>query len=212
MHFFAKFYWVTFPTHSKPRYPMIILRGSAAFDVRTFNVHSYWVRKPSLFMYSIMWYSEPVFVNLLRSSGIDSQRGGPVRPPYLLYRPARLHRLAESNPRNWFFVSLNVYKYGLSLSRVNLLINIWIIWEVRSITDYRIWIWRISFKGFNSGHKKWSRLQNKTYIIIIKEFRIRTPTTPPPPTTTWDFSTLCSDFPRWRQKGGGGGEDRQLFH
>ncbi len=27
--------------------------------------------------------SEPVFVNLLRSPGIDSQPGGPVRQPYL---------------------------------------------------------------------------------------------------------------------------------
>jgi hypothetical protein len=32
--------------------------------------------------------SEPVFVNLLRSPGIDSQPGGPVRQPYLTYRPA----------------------------------------------------------------------------------------------------------------------------
>jgi hypothetical protein len=38
--------------------------------------------------------------------------GGPVRQPYLSYRPAMLHRLAESNPRNRFLVSLNVYKYG----------------------------------------------------------------------------------------------------
>ncbi len=58
---------------------------------------------------------EPVFVNLLRSSGIDSHPGGPVRQPYLLYRPAMLHRLAESNPRNRFLVSLNVYKYGLCI-------------------------------------------------------------------------------------------------
>ncbi len=37
-----------------------------------------------------------VFVNLLRSPGIDSQPGKLVRQSYLLYRPARLHRLAES--------------------------------------------------------------------------------------------------------------------
>jgi hypothetical protein len=30
-----------------------------------------------------------------------------------LYWPAMLHRLAESNPRNRFLVSLNFYKYGL---------------------------------------------------------------------------------------------------
>jgi hypothetical protein len=36
------------------------------------------------------WCSEPEFVNLLRSPGIDSQPGGPVQQPYLTYRPARL--------------------------------------------------------------------------------------------------------------------------
>ncbi len=36
---------------------------------------------------------EPVFVNLLRSTGIDSQLGGPVRKPYLSHLPAKLHRL-----------------------------------------------------------------------------------------------------------------------
>ncbi len=39
---------------------------------------------------------EPVFVNLLRSPGIDSQQGGPVQQPYLSYWPAStVHRLAE---------------------------------------------------------------------------------------------------------------------
>ncbi len=56
---------------------------------------------------------EPVFVDLLWSPGIDSQPGGPVRQPYLSYRPAMLHRQVESNPPNRFLVSLNVYKYGL---------------------------------------------------------------------------------------------------
>ncbi len=37
-----------------------------------------------------------------KEPGIDSQPGGPVRQPYLLYRLARLHRLAESIPRNRF--------------------------------------------------------------------------------------------------------------
>jgi hypothetical protein len=41
---------------------------------------------------------QPEFVNLLRSPGIDSQPGGPVRQPYLTYRPAQLHSLAESIP------------------------------------------------------------------------------------------------------------------
>jgi hypothetical protein len=55
---------------------------------------------------------EPVFVNLLRTIGIDSQPGGPVRRLYLSYRPARLHGLAESLPRNRFLGSINDYKYG----------------------------------------------------------------------------------------------------
>jgi hypothetical protein len=45
-----------------------------------------------------------------------NRSAGPVRQPYfsyLSYRPARLHRLAESIPLNRFLGSLNVYKYGL---------------------------------------------------------------------------------------------------
>jgi hypothetical protein len=60
-----------------------------------------------------MTLSEPVFVDLLRSPGIDSQHGGPVRQHYLSNRPARLHRLAESVHRNRFLGSINVDKYGL---------------------------------------------------------------------------------------------------
>jgi hypothetical protein len=55
----------------------------------------------------------PVFVNLLRSPGIDSRPGVPVRQSYLTYRPSRLNRLAESIPWNQFLGSLNVYKYGI---------------------------------------------------------------------------------------------------
>jgi hypothetical protein len=43
--------------------------------------------------------SEPKFVN-------DSQPGWPVRQPYLTYKPARLHRLAESIPWDGFLGSL----------------------------------------------------------------------------------------------------------
>jgi hypothetical protein len=57
--------------------------------------------------------TEPVFVNLLRSPGVDSQPGGPERQPYFSYLSARLHRLAESISRNRFLGSINVYKYGL---------------------------------------------------------------------------------------------------
>jgi hypothetical protein len=42
--------------------------------------------------------SPNLYINLLWSPGIDSQPGGPVRQPYLTYRPARLHRLSESIP------------------------------------------------------------------------------------------------------------------
>jgi hypothetical protein len=49
----------------------------------------------------------------LRSPGIDSQPGGPVRQPYSSYWPAELHRLAESISRNRFLGSINDYKYEL---------------------------------------------------------------------------------------------------
>jgi hypothetical protein len=62
--------------------------------------------------------SEPVFVDLLRRPGIDSQPAGPVRQPYFSYRPARLHRLAKSIPRNRFLGSINVYKYGLGSKEI----------------------------------------------------------------------------------------------
>jgi hypothetical protein len=38
---------------------------------------------------------------------------GPVRQPYLTYRPARLHSLSETIHWNRLLVSWNVYKYGL---------------------------------------------------------------------------------------------------
>jgi hypothetical protein len=60
--------------------------------------------------------SEPVFLNLLRSPGINSQPGGPVQQPYLTDRPVRLsYRLAESIHLNRFLGSLNDYKYGLCM-------------------------------------------------------------------------------------------------
>jgi hypothetical protein len=59
--------------------------------------------------------TEPVFADLLRSPGIDSQPCGPVRQPYLSHWPTRLHRLTESIPRNRFLGSKNVYRYGFWL-------------------------------------------------------------------------------------------------
>jgi hypothetical protein len=55
--------------------------------------------------------AEPKFVNLLRSPRIDSQPGEPVRQPYLTYRHARRHRLAESI----LLGSFNVCKFGLDI-------------------------------------------------------------------------------------------------
>ena len=57
--------------------------------------------------------SEPDFVKLLKSPGIDSKPVGPVRQPYMTYWPARLHRLAELIPWNRFLGFLNVYEFGL---------------------------------------------------------------------------------------------------
>jgi hypothetical protein len=59
---------------------------------------------------------EPKFVSLFRSPGVDSQPGGPVRQPYLTYRPARLHNLAESFPCNRFLGSCKRLQFGTWLS------------------------------------------------------------------------------------------------
>jgi hypothetical protein len=56
----------------------------------------------------VFFISEPKFVNLLRSPGIDSEPSGLVKQPYLTYWPARLHRLSESIPWNRFFGSIPV--------------------------------------------------------------------------------------------------------
>jgi hypothetical protein len=52
--------------------------------------------------------SEPKFLKLLRSPGIDSPSGGPERQPYFMYRLARLHGLPDSIPWNPFLGSLKV--------------------------------------------------------------------------------------------------------
>ncbi len=88
------------------------LFSSSVFTLSSFSL-PFFLKSISSSCVSILVLPEPVFVNLLRSPWIDSQPDGPVRQPYLLYRPAMLHRQVESNPRNRFLVSLNVYKYGL---------------------------------------------------------------------------------------------------
>ncbi len=65
------------------------------------------------------WTSEPVFVAPLYRPEIDSQPGGPVRQPCMLYRPTRQHRLAASIPRNRFLGSINHYKYGLCWQNIS---------------------------------------------------------------------------------------------
>ncbi len=69
------------------------------------------------------WYedSRARICRHLRSLGIDSWFLQPslcslaesIRQKELSYRPARLHRLAESIPWNRFLGSLNVYQFGL---------------------------------------------------------------------------------------------------
>ncbi len=51
---------------------------------------------------------------------MDSQPSGPVRQPYLSYRPDRLQTLAKSIPQNRFLGSINVYKYGLCIHLCNI--------------------------------------------------------------------------------------------
>jgi hypothetical protein len=72
--------------------------------------------------------SEPEFINLLRSPRIDSQPCGPVRKPYLKYRPARLHRLAESIPEsipwNRFLGSLNIHSFGSDAEGQRIMIHV----------------------------------------------------------------------------------------
>ncbi len=63
--------------------------------------------------YNAHFHPEPKFLNLLKSPEIDSQPGGPVRHPYLTYRTARLHRLAESIPWNRYLGSFNYSKFRL---------------------------------------------------------------------------------------------------
>jgi hypothetical protein len=77
-------------------FPTLIRQGIA--DIRTHERVLY--MNSTYTFYSSLQPSttELVFVNLLRSPGIDSQHGGPVLQPYLTYWPARLHRLVESIP------------------------------------------------------------------------------------------------------------------
>ncbi len=91
-HFFIYETWkMTIVTFDQERIHTTVLStpGSSA-SVLHLHFHLWYV------VLSHQFDSEPVFVNLFRSPGIDSQPSGPVRKAYLTYWPARLHRLAES--------------------------------------------------------------------------------------------------------------------
>jgi hypothetical protein len=69
-------------------------------------------RKPCssyIFQFSLIWIVKESCAGILEQSmeARNKERIG------LLYRPARLHRLAESTPWNRFLGSLKVYKYQL---------------------------------------------------------------------------------------------------
>ncbi len=63
-----------------------------------------------------------LFVNLLRSPGINSKHGGLVRHPYLTHRPAKKYIDWQSIPWNRFLGSLKSYKYELRIYRLAKLI------------------------------------------------------------------------------------------
>jgi hypothetical protein len=84
-----------------------LLNGKTKYDTkftslrrRGYNADCRYILRVDVFICStiLKLLPEPVFVDLLRSPGIDFQPGGPVRQPYLSYRPATLHRPAESIP------------------------------------------------------------------------------------------------------------------
>jgi hypothetical protein len=71
---------------------------------------------PHLLLYNVeldQSYTEPVFVDLLRRPGIDSQPGGPVRNPSCRTGPPGYIGWRNRFPRNRFLGSINVYKSGL---------------------------------------------------------------------------------------------------
>jgi hypothetical protein len=99
--------------YPSPWLAVTISTGELLLPILSFYGPTVYPPPPPLHFKTQYWTSEPVFVDLLRSPGIDSQPGGTVRQPYLAYRPARLQKQAKSIPRNWFLGSINVYKYGL---------------------------------------------------------------------------------------------------
>ncbi len=54
-----------------------------------------------------------------KGPGIDSQHGGPVRWPYLMYRPARSHRVAESIPGLLKRLQIRALKYKICVQNTH---------------------------------------------------------------------------------------------
>jgi hypothetical protein len=95
---------------------------------------------------------ESVFVNLLRSPGIDSQPGGPVRQPFMTYRPVRL---AEFDSLESILGSLNVYKYGLWPNSLGLKMALW---GIKTKASHKSWGWNGSASIFSGNSARLHRL------------------------------------------------------
>ncbi len=95
--------FISFPQKAEVYYDISLFTSN--FLERT--VAKFSVVPPMIGSYTLR-YTEPVFVNLLRSPGIDSQPGGPVRQSMFRTCPP-----GYINWRNRFQSSIKVYKYGL---------------------------------------------------------------------------------------------------
>ncbi len=109
-----------------------------------FIIHSIRVMFPvffySIFVLILFSCPEPEFVNLLRNPGIDSQAGGPGRQSYLTYRPAWLHKLAESIPglpnrfKIWALLEFYNNQWGLGTELYCRPISLYIAWRAGATT------------------------------------------------------------------------------
>ncbi len=91
-------------------YFCIMIEGSRSGSLSTTSSVA-WRLFP--FRTPVEWTCRDGICKSLKDPRNRSQPGGPVQQPCLSYRPARLHGLAESIPRNRFLGSINIYKYGL---------------------------------------------------------------------------------------------------
>ncbi len=93
-----------------------------------------------------------------RGPGIDSQAVGPVRSPYLTYRPARLNRPTDSILWNRFLGSLNVYKFGL-----------WKDTDLRSISFLSCMSWRLMFLFLSLSSTETLGLADRLRLLLGPE-------------------------------------------